>query len=250
MSPKPSQNKVLSALPLADWEHLSPQLEWLEMPAGTLLHEAGSLLKHVYFPVTAVVSLISTMKSGAAAEVAVVGNEGMAGICAFMGGAPSISSAVVQSSGYGLRMGAAALRAQSQRSEPLMQELLRYTQALFAQMAQTSACNRHHGLDQQLCRWLLLHLDRQQGNDMVITQERIAAMLGVRREGVTGGALKLQKAGLISYGRGRLTVLDRGGLEARSCECYAIACRDGATRPTACSAPAPASQMRKQAQAM
>ncbi len=250
MSPKPSQNRILSALPLADWERLSPQLEWLEMPAGTLLHEAGSLLKHVYFPVTAVVSLISTMRSGAAAEVAVVGNEGMVGVCAFMGGAPSLSSAVVQGSGYGLRMGATALRTQSQRSEPLMQQLLRYTQALFAQMAQTSACNRHHGLDQQLCRWLLLHLDRQQGNEMVITQERIAAMLGVRREGVTGGALKLQKAGLISYGRGRLTVLDRRGLEARSCECYAIPCGADAIGPRAGSKPPPVLQIRKQAQAM
>nr|WP_316641739.1 Crp/Fnr family transcriptional regulator [uncultured Roseateles sp.] len=250
MSPKPSQNKILSALPLADWEHLSPQLEWIEMPAGTLLHEAGSLIRHVYFPVTAVASLISTMKSGAAAEIAVVGNEGMVGVCAFMGGAPSLSSAVVQSSGYGLRMGAAALRAQSQRSEPLMQQLLHYTQTLFAQMTQTSACNRHHGLDQQLCRWLLQHLDRQQGNEMVITQERIAAMLGVRREGVTGGALKLQKAGLIRYGRGHLTVVDRNGLEARSCECYAIARGAEPTGPRAWSVAAPASQIRKQAQTM
>jgi CRP-like cAMP-binding protein len=162
------------------------------------------------------------MKDGASAEVAVVGNEGVVGVCAFMGGGCALSSAVVQSAGHALRMTAESIAGLAWQSEPLMQQLLRYTQALFTHMAQTAACNQHHALDQKLCRWLLLNLDRRDGNEMNATQEQIAGMLGVRREGVTGSALKLQKAGMIRYHRGHVSVLDRAGLEARSCECYSV----------------------------
>jgi len=220
--PRPSQNQLLAALPAADWRVLNALLEWVELPRGRLLYEAGMALTHVYFPTTAIVSLTSTMKDGASAEIAVVGREGIVGVCAYMGEGCSLSSAVVQGAGQALRMRAADIREASRHSAPLMQALLRYTQVLFAHMAQTSACSRHHALDQQLCRWLLLHLDRLSGNEMAVTQEGIAHMLGVRREGVTVGALKLQKAGLIRYARGRIAVLDRAGLEARCCECYAV----------------------------
>ncbi len=222
MSPHPSQNALLASLTPKDWESLRPHLEWVQMPLGTLLYDAGSTIEHVYFPATAIVSLVSLLKSGATAEVAVVGREGVVGVCAFMGGGRSLSSAVVQTAGFGLRMEAAAINDAAKASAPLMQTLLRYTQSLFSLMAQTAACSRHHELTQQLCRWLLLNHDRMQGDEMIATHERIANMLGVRREGVTGAALKLQSSGLIHYRRGHITVLDRGGLERASCECYGV----------------------------
>lgn len=218
-----ARNQVLSALPPAERRHVEPHLEWVELPAGAMLYEAGVVLQHVYFPATAIVSLVSSMKDGTSAEVAVVGNEGVVGVCAFMGGdRRAMSAAVVQRAGHALRMTAASITCQALQSEVVMQQLLRYTQTLFTHMAQTSACNRHHALDQKLCRWLLLNLDRQTGNEMIVTHEQIAAILGVRREGVTGSAQKLQKAGLIQYHRGRMSVSDRAGLEKRSCECYSV----------------------------
>ena len=192
------------------------------MPLGHVLYEAGGTLTHVYFPTTAIVSLLYVMESGASAEIAVVGNEGIVGISLFMGGNSTPSRAVVQSAGSGFRLKARVMKDEFDKAGPVLHLLLRYTQALITQMAQTAVCNRHHSLDQQLCRWLLLSLDRLQGNELVMTQELIANMLGVRREGVTEGALKLQKAGLIRYSRGHITVLDRQGLEQRSCECYAV----------------------------
>jgi CRP-like cAMP-binding protein len=213
---------MLAALPLAEWRQVEPHLEWVELPVGAMLYEAGVMLQHVYFPATAIVSLVSSMKDGASAEVAVVGNEGVVGVCAFMSGRRAMSGAVVQSAGHALRMSAESIANQAWQSEIVMQKLLRYTQVLFTHMAQTSACNRHHALDQKLCRWLLLNLDRHTGNEMLVTHEQIAGILGVRREGVTVSALKLQKAGLIQYQRGRMTVLDRAGLEERSCECYSV----------------------------
>ncbi len=222
MFPRPSQNQLLAHLPAADWQALNALIEWVELPRGQLLYEAGVALTHVHFPTTAIVSLTSTMQDGASAEIAVVGCEGVVGVSAYMGVGRSLSSAVVQGAGQALRMRASDLREMSRRSAPLMQALLGYTQVLFEQMAQTSACSRHHALEQQLCRWLLLHLDRRSGNELAVTQERIAQMLGVRREGVTVGALRLQKDGIIRYARGRIAVLDRAGLEARCCECYAV----------------------------
>ena len=192
------------------------------MPLGQVLYESGGTLKHVYFPTTAIVSLLYVMENGASAEIAVVGNEGVVGISLFMGGGSTPSRGVVHSAGHGFRMKAKAIKEEFDRSGPVLHLLLRYTQALITQMAQTAVCNRHHSLDQQLCRWLLLSLDRLQGSELVMTQELIANMLGVRREGVTEGALKLQKAGLIRYSRGRITVLDRHALEERTCECYAV----------------------------
>jgi CRP-like cAMP-binding protein len=192
------------------------------MPLGEVLYESGVTLSHVYFPTTAIVSLLYVMEDGASAEIAVVGNEGIVGISLFMGGGSTPSRAVVQSAGLGLRLKARALKDEFNRAGPVLHLLLRYTQALITQMAQTAVCNRHHSLDQQLCRWLLLSLDRLQGDDLVMTQELIANMLGVRREGVTESALKLQTAGLIRYARGHITVLDRAGLELRTCECYAV----------------------------
>jgi CRP-like cAMP-binding protein len=192
------------------------------MPLGHVMYEAGGTLTHVYFPTTAIVSLLYVMESGASAEIAVVGNEGIVGISLFMGGDSTPSRAVVQSAGSGFRLKARVMKDEFDKAGPVLHLLLRYTQALITQMAQTAVCNRHHSLDQQLCRWLLLSLDRLPGNELVMTQELIANMLGVRREGVTEGALKLQKAGLIRYARGHITVLDRQGLEKRSCECYAV----------------------------
>jgi CRP-like cAMP-binding protein len=218
----PANNRVLSTLAAADLQRLQPHLGWVELPAGARLYEAGSVLSHAWFPVTAVASLTTTMQDGAMAEVAVVGSEGLVGVCAFMGEAPSLSGAVVQTAGWALRMPAPMLREQSRQVPAFMRALLGYAQVLIAHMAQTSACSRHHPLDQQLCRWLLLHLDRIEGPEIAVTQERIAQMLGVRREGVTAGASKLQKAGLIRYSRGRITILDRAGIEARSCECHAL----------------------------
>lgn len=220
-TPDPRQNQLLAALPESDWKRWQPQLEWVDMPLGKVLYESGGKLSHVYFPTSAIVSLLYVMENGASAEIAVVGNEGIVGISLFMGGESTPSRAVVQSAGKGLRMRGQVIKDEFNR-DPVLHLLLRYTQALITQMAQTAVCNRHHSLDQQLCRWLLLSLDRLTGNDLVMTQELIANMLGVRREGVTESATKLQKAGLIRYARGHIKVLDRAGLEARTCECYAV----------------------------
>jgi CRP-like cAMP-binding protein len=220
--PDPTENHLLAALPEVEKQRLLPQLECVEMPLGGVLYESGGMLSHVYFPTTAIVSLLYVMENGASAEIAVVGNEGIVGISLFMGGDSTSSRAVVQSAGLGLRLNAKTLKDEFNRSGPVLHLLLRYTQALITQMAQTAVCNRHHSLDQQLCRWLLLSLDRLQGNELVMTQELIANMLGVRRESVTEGALKLQQAGLIHYTRGHISVLDRHGLEKRTCECYAV----------------------------
>jgi CRP-like cAMP-binding protein len=216
------KNLLLAALPNAEFQRWLPQLEAVAMPLGQILYESGGTLSHVYFPTTAIVSLLYVMENGASAEIAVVGNEGIVGISLFMGGESTSSRAVVQSAGNGFRLKAQMMKNEFNRAGPVLHLLLRYTQALITQMAQTAVCNRHHSLDQQLCRWLLLSLDRLQNNELVMTQELIANMLGVRREGVTEGALKLQQGGLIRYSRGRITVLDRPGLETRTCECYAV----------------------------
>ena len=218
----PPVNQLLASLPPEVTEVLKSRIEPVELVAGMLLYEAGTVLRHVYFPVTAVVSLVSPLQDGACAEVAVVGREGVAGVCAFMGGGPALSSAVVQRPGLAFRMSARDIADVARDFEPAMQQLLRYTQALFTHMAQTSACHRHHAVAPQLCRWLLQHLDRQAGNDMWVTHERIAVMLGVRREGVTEAAVRLQRDGLIRYSRGHIHVLDRGRLEHHSCECYGV----------------------------
>jgi CRP-like cAMP-binding protein len=199
-----------------------PQLELVDMRLGEVLYESGGKLTHVYFPTTAIVSLLYVMESGASAEIAVVGNEGIVGISLFMGGESTPSRAVVQSAGQGFRLKANVMLQEFNRAGPVLHLLLRYTQALITQMAQTAVCNRHHSLDQQLCRWLLLSLDRLNSNHLVMTQELIANMLGVRREGVTEAAGHLHQARLIDYQRGHITVLDRAGLERRTCECYAV----------------------------
>jgi CRP-like cAMP-binding protein len=221
-SAQPSQNHLLGALPAAEARRWMPLLESVDLPLGHVLYESGAALDHVYFPTSAIISLLYVMDNGASAEIAVVGNEGILGVSLFMGGESTPSRAVVQSAGHGFRLKANILKEEFNRAGPVLHLLLRYTQALITQMAQTAVCNRHHTLDQQLCRWLLLSLDRLEGNQLVMTQELIANMLGVRREGVTEGALKLQRAGLISYMRGHITVLDRAGLEKRSCECYSV----------------------------
>jgi CRP-like cAMP-binding protein len=226
MQARPEQNRLLDALPEAEMQRWLPLLESVDLPLGSVLYESGGSLSHVYFPTTAIVSLLYVMQNGASAEIAVVGNEGIVGISLFMGGESTPSRAVVQSAGKALRLSAAAMKQEFNRAGPVLHLLLRYTQALITQMAQTAVCNRHHSLDQQLCRWLLLSLDRLQGYELVMTQELIANMLGVRREGVTEGAIKLQHAGLIQYSRGHITVLDRLGLEQRSCECYAVVKRE------------------------
>jgi CRP-like cAMP-binding protein len=215
-------NQLLAALPPEVADVLQSRIEAVDLAAGTMLYEAGTVLRHVYFPVTAVVSLVSPLQGGACAEVAVVGREGVVGVCAFMGGGTALSSALVQHAGSAWRMTARDIADSARDLEPVMEQLLRYTQVLFTQMAQTSACHRHHTLAPQLCRWLLQHLDRQSGDDLRITQERIAGMLGVRREGVTGAALQLQREGLIHYSRGHIRVLDRCGLEQHCCECYSV----------------------------
>jgi CRP-like cAMP-binding protein len=216
------KNRLLAALPEAEWQRWLPQLELVEMPLGEVLYESGGTLSHVYFPTTAIVSLLYVMENGASAEIAVVGNEGLVGVSLFMGGESTPSRAVVQSAGQGIRLEARSMKDEFNRAGPTLHLLLRYTQALITQMAQTAVCNRHHSVDQQLCRWLLLSLDRLEGDELVMTQELIANMLGVRREGVTEAALSLQQAALIRYARGHITVLDRSGLEKRSCECYAV----------------------------
>ena len=213
---------MLASLPPEVTDVLASHLEPVELAAGDMLYEAGTVLRHVHFPVTAVVSLVSPLLDGACVEAAVVGSEGVVGVCAFMGGGKALSSAVVQRPGMAWRMGARDIADLARDHEPVMQQLLRYTQALFTHMAQSSACNRHHALGPQLCRWLLQHMDRQDGDEMLITHERIAGMLGVRREGITDAALKLQRTGLIRYRRGRMQVIDRRGLEAHSCECYSV----------------------------
>src|SRR6478736_2919413 len=218
----PTQNHLLAAMPAAEFQRLSPHLELVELPLGEALYEPGGRLDHVYFPTTSIVSLLYVLENGASAEIAVVGNEGILGISLFMGGETTPSRAVVQSAGYGYRMKAQVLKQEFNRAGPVMHLLLRYTQALITQMAQTAVCNRHHSVEQQLCRWLLLSLDRLASNELSMTQELIANMLGVRREGVTEAAGKLQSARLIHYSRGKITVIDRPGLEARACECYQV----------------------------
>jgi CRP-like cAMP-binding protein len=221
-SHKPEQNQLLAALPAADYERLLPHLDPVSLPLGLVLFESGGKLRHLYFPASGIVSLLYAMESGASTEIAVIGSEGVVGIALFMGGESTPSRAVVQSAGRGYRLKAAMVKAEFERGGPLQHLLLRYTQALIAQMTQTAVCNRHHELDQQLCRWLLLSLDRLPSNKLAMTQELIANMLGVRREGVTEAAGKLQEAGLIRYSRGHITVLDRPKLEQRVCECYAV----------------------------
>jgi len=220
--PDPRQNHLLAALSASVFERWLPDLEWAEMPLGGVLYEAGETSRYVYFPTTAIISLLYVMENGASAEIAVVGNEGIVGVSLFMGGGSTSSRAPVQSGGEGFRIAADRFKKEFNRSSAVLHLLLRYTQALITQMAQTAVCNRHHSLDQQLCRWLLLSLDRLQSDKLVMTQKLIADMLGVRREGVTEAALKLQEAGLIHYMRGHITVLDRNELEKRSCECYAV----------------------------
>jgi CRP-like cAMP-binding protein len=218
----PRQNHLLDALPIDDYERLAPHVELVPMKLGDVLYESGDQLRHVYFPTTSILSLLYVMEDGSSAEIAVVGNEGILGISLFMGGESTPSRAIVQSAGHAYRLKADLLKSEFGRFGPTMHLLLRYTQALITQMAQTAVCNRHHSVDQQLCRWLLLSLDRLTTDELSMTQELIANMLGVRREGVTEAAGKLQDAGLIRYRRGTITVLDRPGLEARSCECYQV----------------------------
>ena len=226
VGPSPHQNHLLDALPGSDYERVASHLELVPLRLGDVLYESGVKLRHVYFPTTAIISLLYVMEDGASAEIAVVGNEGILGISLFMGGNTTPSRAIVQSAGHAFRLKAELLKDELERHGPTMHLLLRYTQALITQMAQTAVCNRHHSVDQQLCRWLLLSLDRLASNELSMTQELIANMLGVRREGVTEAAGKLQDAGLIRYQRGRITVLDRPALEARSCECYQVVKRE------------------------
>jgi CRP-like cAMP-binding protein len=218
----PKQNRLLAALPAADFDRLESHLTLVPLPLGEVLYESGIHLRDVYFPTNSIVSLLYALVNGASAEIAVVGNEGIIGISLFMGGETTPSRAVVQSAGYAYRLAGKLLKDEFVLGGAMQHLLLRYTQALITQMAQTAVCNRHHSLDQQLCRWLLLSLDRLASNDLIMTQELIANMLGVRREGVTEAAGKLQSAGLIRYSRGHIKVVDRAGLEARTCECYAV----------------------------
>jgi CRP-like cAMP-binding protein len=220
------QNRLLGALPDVEWERVQRHLKPVSMPLGEAVYESGAHLDHVYFPTTAIVSLLYVMADGASAEIAVVGNDGLVGVALFMGGESTPSRAVVQSEGWSYRLKGQLLKEEFERGGAMQHLLLRYTQALLTQMAQTAVCNRHHTIDQQLCRWLLLSLDRLPSDELTMTQELIANMLGVRREGVTEAAGKLQSAGLIHYSRGRITVADRQGLEARCCECYGVVKRE------------------------
>ena len=220
--PNPRQNHLLAALPDSEYEKLLPHLERVALPLGKTLSESGNAVPFVYFPTTAIVSLLHVLGNGSSAEIAVVGNEGIVGVALFMGGESMPSKALVQSEGHAYRMRGDLLNQEFNDNPALQHLLMRYIMALLSQMAQTAVCNRHHTIDQQLCRWLLLSLDRLSGNVLNMTQELIADMLGVRREGVTEAAGKLQDAGLISYSRGCLTILDRLGLEARVCECYGV----------------------------
>jgi CRP-like cAMP-binding protein len=224
---KPARtNRLLAALPEPEWQRIEPNLKAVQLPLGDAVYESGARLDHVYFPTTAIISLLYVMADGASAEIAVVGNDGVVGIALFMGGESTPSRAVVQSEGWAYRMRGQLLKDEFTRGGEMQHLLLRYTQALITQMAQTAVCNRHHSIDQQLCRWLLLSLDRIDSAELTMTQELIANMLGVRREGVTEAAGKLQSAGLIHYRRGRIAVLDRAGLEARCCECYGVVKRE------------------------
>jgi CRP-like cAMP-binding protein len=218
----PSQNHLLAALPAAEFERLAPHLELVVMRLGETLYEPGGQLQHVYFPTTAIVSLLYILESGSSAEIAGVGNEGILGISLFMGGDTTPSSAVVQTAGHGYRLQARLLKKEFDRGGLMQRLLLRYTQALVTQMCQTAACNRHHSIEQQLCRWLLSTLDRLPSNELIMTQELVASALGVRREGITDAAGKLQRAGFIRYRRGHIAVLERSGLEVGACECYAV----------------------------
>src|SRR5450830_1502241 len=216
------KNGLLSMLPDAEIQRWLLQLELVDMPLGQVLYESGDNMNYVYFPISAIVSLLYVLEDGTSSEIAIVGHEGIVGISLFMGGESTPSRAVVQSAGQGFRLKGQVMQEEFNRAGPVLHLLLRYTQALITQMSQTAVCNRHHTLDKQLCRWLLLSLDRLNGIDLVMTQELIANMLGVRREGVTEAALKLQNAGLISYSRGHIKILDRAGLEKRTCECYMV----------------------------
>jgi len=218
----PPQNHFLAALPAEVRNRLLPQLERVPMPLGKVLYESGDLMRHVYFPIDCIVSMLYVMESGASTEISMVGNEGFVGVAMLMGGGGTTGRAVVQSAGHAWRLPASRLRKEFEQQGDLQDLVLRYTQSLLTQMAQTAACNRHHTIDQQLCRWLLLSLDRLPDNHLTMTQELIANMLGVRREGVTEAACKLQKRGVIEYSRGHITVLDRPALEQLSCECYAV----------------------------
>ena len=218
----PSQNHLLAALPTEEFERLAAHLELVPMRLGDTLYEPGGQLQHVYFPTTAIVSMLYVLESGASAEIASAGNEGMLGISLFMGGNTTPSSAVVQTAGHGYRLPGKLLKEEFGRAGLMQRLLLRYTQALLTQMCQTAACNRHHSIEQQLCRWLLLTLDRLPSSELVMTQELVASALGVRREGITEAAGNLQRAGVIRYRRGHISVLDRSGLETRACECYAV----------------------------
>jgi len=226
LSHSPNQNHLLAALPAAEFGRLAPHLELVPMLLGESLYEPGSQLQHVYFPTTAIVSLLYILESGSSAGIAGVGNEGILGISLFMGGDTTPSSAVVQIAGHGYRLQGRLLKEEFNRAGLMQSLLLRYTQALLTEMAQTAACNRHHSIEQQLCRWLLLTLDRLPSNELIMTQELVASALGVRREGITEIAARLQRAGLIRYRRGHIAVLERSGLEARACECYAVLKRE------------------------
>jgi CRP-like cAMP-binding protein len=225
-APAPEQNHLLAALPTAERARIFPHLQFLSMPLGAVLYETGDLLQYVYFPTDSIVSLLYVMADGASAEIAVVGNEGLIGVALFMGGETTSSRAIVQSAGGAYRLGGKELKDEFHRDGQMQVLLLRYTQALITQMAQTAVCNRHHSVDQQLCRWLLLSLDRLPSRRLTMTQELIANMLGVRREGVTEAASKLQKLGVIRYSRGQITVLDRSELEQLCCECYGVVKRE------------------------
>ncbi len=219
---EPTQNHLLAALPHEVQDRLFPHIEMISLPLGKVLYESGDALRHVYFPTDSIVSLLYVMENGASAEISVVGNEGLIGVALFMGGESTPSRAIVQSAGSAYRLLGQRLKDEFNRHGELLQLMLRYTQSLITQMSQTAVCNRHHSIDQQLCRWLLLSLDRLPSNRLVMTQELIANMLGVRREGVTNAAGKLERAGAIKYARGHITVLDRPKLEALCCECYAV----------------------------
>ncbi len=218
----PRQNHLLAALPAAVYQTWLPQLESVDLPLGTVLYESGTTLSHIYFPTTAIVSMLYVMENGESAEVAIVGNDGLVGIALFMGGGSTPSRALVQNGGLGYRLPAAFAKQQFEDCKPVMHLFLSFTQALMAQMTQTGACNKHHSLDQQLCRWLLLTLDRYQGMELHMTKQLIANMLGVTGAVMRDGAQKLENEGLLHYADGNITVLDRAGLEKRTCECYAL----------------------------
>ena len=221
LSPDPKINQLLAALPDAEWTRWLPQLELVDMPLGQVLYESGGTLRHVYFPISAIVSLLYVMENGASAEIAVVGNEGIVGISLFMGGESTPSRGIVQSAGQGYRLKAETIKEEFKHA-PVLHLLLRYTQALITQMSQTAVCNRHHSFDQQLCRWLLQSLDRVDGPMLKMTHDQFGSILGVRRESITKAAKQLQNDGLIKYARGHITVLDREAVEDHACECYSV----------------------------